>query len=803
MSQVKLASGINGVPVTPHADHFGSSVASLGDLDGDGVTELVVGAHSHDRDHSHRGAVNLLRLNADGTVKSSLTLESGINGVPVLASSQYFGRSVASLGDLNGDGVTELAVGAIGDDAVRGAVHVLFLKPLPIDFGDAPLPYPTTILENGARHQPLGPKLGANRDSEADGVHSLAANADDTTGSNDEDGVTFGTMRVGALGATATVNVQNAPSGAKLDAWIDFNGDGLWGGPGEQIADSVAVVNGSNTLNFDVTGDALFGTTFARFRLSTAGNLEIGGSTADGEVEDYSVGIASNDITAPLPVSFARQAPLAGRTNADTLVFRATFSEDVSGVSATDFVVSGGSTALVRRVTRVSKSVYDVTLSGGDLASFNGTVGLSLAAAVTITDLAGNALPNSEPGIDQTILLDNAVPLVDIIDVSPDPRTTRVGTVNIEFTEPVTGVDVADFSLTRDRVPVSLAGLAVSGSGRRYSLDLSTVTNAVGSYVLKLNSGRSGIQDFAGNGVPVMAREDWTRITPTVSVSIDVSEMFEFQSAVVTATLSRISDVPVTVPLLWAAFNDFSVSAPAIVIPAGSLTGTLTLSGTRDNLDELTETATARIGSIVNAVLGPQGPLTVSIQDDNQPNVWVSVDGGDLTIRSRNELPADVCLVRDAATQEFVVEMWTEGVVATEYRFAASSVTREILAYFGPANDRFDASAISLPTQIHGGDGDDLMIGSAGKDRAYGDEGNDTLVLGIGDDLGSGGPGNDVVSLGEGDDTGHGHEGNDVLRGGSGADTFDNDIADTRVTDGSDAVIANVFAGLPSWLDAR
>ena len=160
-------------------------------------------------------------------------------------------------------------------------------------------------------------------------------------------------------------------------------------------------------------------------------------------------------------------------------------------------------------------------------------------------------------------------------------------------------------------------------------------------------------------------------------------------------------------------------------------------------------------------------------------------------------------LVRDAETQEFVVEMWTEGVVATEYRFAASSVTREILAYFGPANDRFDASAISLPTQIHGGDGDDLMIGSAGKDRAYGDEGNDTLVLGIGDDLGSGGPGNDVVSLGEGDDTGHGHEGNDVLRGGSGADTFDNDIADTRVTDGSDAVIANVFAGLPSWLDAR
>jgi len=73
-----------------------------------------------------------------------------------------------------------------------------------LDFGDAPSPYPTTLAEDGARHDTsAGPTLGANRDSEADGAHSANADADDTTGTpDDEDGVTIGTIKVGEVGAT-------------------------------------------------------------------------------------------------------------------------------------------------------------------------------------------------------------------------------------------------------------------------------------------------------------------------------------------------------------------------------------------------------------------------------------------------------------------------------------------------------------------------------------------------------------------------------------------------------------------------
>jgi hypothetical protein len=138
---------------------------------------------------------------------------------------------------------------------------------------------------------------GTGRD-EANGQPNATATGDDTGGIDDEDGVTFGSIRAGQLGASVTANVQNAPGGAKLDAWIDFNADGTWGGPFERIADSTVVADGDNAIFLDVPSWALDGATYARFRLSTAGGLAPGGSALDGEVEDHRVAIASPTLSA-------------------------------------------------------------------------------------------------------------------------------------------------------------------------------------------------------------------------------------------------------------------------------------------------------------------------------------------------------------------------------------------------------------------------------------------------------------------------------------------------------------------------
>ncbi len=53
------------------SDFFGSSVTSIGDLDNDNITDIVVGANKDDDGGTDRGAVYVLFMNTNGTVKSS------------------------------------------------------------------------------------------------------------------------------------------------------------------------------------------------------------------------------------------------------------------------------------------------------------------------------------------------------------------------------------------------------------------------------------------------------------------------------------------------------------------------------------------------------------------------------------------------------------------------------------------------------------------------------------------------------------------------------------------------------------
>jgi len=128
-------------------------------------------------------------------------------------------------------------------------------------------------------------RLGLSRDNELNGINSDGADGDGA----DEDGVVFQAIRVGQADVTAIVNVQNAPDGARLDAWIDFNQDGSWDGKNERICTSMPVVNGNNLIRFAVPSNVPAGVTYARFRVSSGGALGVRGLATDGEVEDYQI----------------------------------------------------------------------------------------------------------------------------------------------------------------------------------------------------------------------------------------------------------------------------------------------------------------------------------------------------------------------------------------------------------------------------------------------------------------------------------------------------------------------------------
>ncbi len=193
-------------------------------------------------------------------------------------------------------------------DPTLKTTQEFFIDLLPtsqLDFGDAPTPYPTSLTADGARHIATGPMLGQVVDTEADGVNSDNADGDDISGAtpDDEDGVVFGSTLLAISDFATTANVLiTASETAKLDAWIDFNGNGNWDDAGEQIFASRDVEAGVNTLGFTVPAGASVGTTAARFRISTAGGLLPTGQADDGEVEDYLVKIVDDDTAADVSV---------------------------------------------------------------------------------------------------------------------------------------------------------------------------------------------------------------------------------------------------------------------------------------------------------------------------------------------------------------------------------------------------------------------------------------------------------------------------------------------------------------------
>src|SRR4029077_5480153 len=187
--------------------------------------------------------------------------------------------------------------------------------------GTGPGNYNTTALDNGPAHLlgvPNAPYLGSCVDAD-DGLHqNVTADADDTTTSDftvgtcatpghDEDGVTFTGPFAPGSAAQFTVT-SGGPTPCVLNAWVDWNQDGVFGdSPGEQIATDLTV-SSTSVLTPTVPAAAVPRFTYARFRCSSATGLGPTGIAPDGEVEDYRVAVLGTDY-GDAPASYGTQGP--------------------------------------------------------------------------------------------------------------------------------------------------------------------------------------------------------------------------------------------------------------------------------------------------------------------------------------------------------------------------------------------------------------------------------------------------------------------------------------------------------------
>ena len=133
--------------------------------------------------------------------------------------------------------------------------------------------------------------------------------------------------------------------------------------------------------------------------------------------------------------------------------------------------------------------------------------------------VAGSGGPGFTEG-DYSVTLTAVLPplVADIVDVTPDPRTTGVNSITIAFNRAVTNFDLADLVLTRGGIAVPLDDATLAPiDALSWSLGgLWEATSTPGSYLLTLRSTGSGIVDEYDTPLSGSASDSWAVSPPVV-----------------------------------------------------------------------------------------------------------------------------------------------------------------------------------------------------------------------------------------------------------------------------------------------
>jgi hypothetical protein len=106
-------------------DQSGRSVSGAGDVNGDGLADLIVGAYLA---ASGAGESYVVFGKADDTTEDLASLGSGGFRIDGIDGGDQSGRRVSGAGDVNGDGLADLIIGAFGANANAGESYVVFGK---------------------------------------------------------------------------------------------------------------------------------------------------------------------------------------------------------------------------------------------------------------------------------------------------------------------------------------------------------------------------------------------------------------------------------------------------------------------------------------------------------------------------------------------------------------------------------------------------------------------------------------------------------------------------------------------------
>ncbi|MGF1751856.1 beta strand repeat-containing protein, partial [Vibrio cionasavignyae] len=321
-------------------------------------------------------------------------------------------------------------------------------------------------------------------------------------------------------------------------------------------------------------------------RLDLNGNTNIADESSN-TPPAYSAGAThTTDATVPTVTSIARKTPNSESTNADSLLWTISFSETVSNIDTSDFVVSG-TTATISNVSENSGSSVDVTVSGGNLSVVNGTVVLALSDSNNLSDGGGNAISVRTPtGANESYSLDNSAPSFSSVSDSNNGKykagdavtiSASLGeagltvTANLSVLDSDFATDVALSNLGNNTYSVTTPALNLQSNMQEGSSLTVTIT---ASDALGNQSTDSSLSLLLDKTAPTFNASGSTPLDNAKGIAVANNLELDFSEAVALVATKTIQLYDVTNSAIFETYTiDDTASA------TGSLGGTLTRSG--------------------------------------------------------------------------------------------------------------------------------------------------------------------------------------------------------------------------------
>lgn len=229
------------------ADYSGISVSGAGDVNGDGMDDIIVGAFAADANGNESGRSYVVFGKADTAAVELSDITAGNGGFALNGEieSDNSGFSVSRAGDVNGDGMDDIVVGASGSDASAGEAgrtYVVFGKAdtAAVQLGDIQDGPGGFVVDGEAALDQSGRAVAAGGDINGDGLDDIIVGANRADPNGDESGRTYVVFGKLDTSAVELAGVAAGLGGFSIsgEAAADFSGRAV-GGAGDVNADGL------------------------------------------------------------------------------------------------------------------------------------------------------------------------------------------------------------------------------------------------------------------------------------------------------------------------------------------------------------------------------------------------------------------------------------------------------------------------------------------------------------------------------------------------------------------------------------